>query len=67
MFADSEWPVGVLVEGVQDGLAGGGRLGRIRCVPGRRAFGDDLPGGGQVRETCFGLGEGGGEALDLAA
>ncbi|KJK38261.1 hypothetical protein UK15_18625 [Streptomyces variegatus] len=31
----------------------------------RCEFGDDLPGGVEVREARFGLAEGGGEALDL--
>ncbi|MGW3513200.1 hypothetical protein [Streptomyces sp. NPDC000994] len=66
-FADPECLVGVLVEGVHDGLVGGGLFGRIRFGFGRCEFGDDFPGGGQVRETCFGLGESGGEVLDPVA
>lgn len=52
-------PGRVLVEGVHDGPVGGGLFGRIEfaSVAGRREFGDDLSGGGQVRETRFGLGE----------
>lgn len=42
-FADPERLVGVLVESVQDGLVGGGCLGWIGFVSGRREFGDDLP------------------------
>ncbi|GAA2662394.1 hypothetical protein [Streptomyces vastus] len=52
-FADPECLVGVLVESVQDGLVGGGRLGWIGFVSGRREFGDDLPGGGQVGEARY--------------
>jgi hypothetical protein len=66
-FADSECLVGVLVEGVHDGLVGGGLFGWIGFACGRREFGDDLPGGGQLREAGFGLGEGGGEVLDPVA
>lgn len=41
----SELPVGVLVEGVHEGLVGGVRLGRIGLASSRCEFGDDLPGG----------------------
>ncbi|MFE5826675.1 hypothetical protein ACFQ7B_33660 [Streptomyces erythrochromogenes] len=66
-LAGSEYLVGVLVEGVDDGLVGGARLGRIGFSAGRCEFGDDLAGGGEVREAGFGLGEGGGEVRDLTA
>ncbi|MFF3350957.1 hypothetical protein [Streptomyces sp. NPDC002779] len=42
-------------------------LGRIGLGPGWDAFGDDLPGGGQVCASCFGLGQSGGQVVDLAA
>ncbi|MFE5681444.1 hypothetical protein [Streptomyces erythrochromogenes] len=58
---------GVLVEGIHDGLVGGVRLGRTGLVSGRREFRDDLPGGGRIRKSRSGLGQGGGEVLDLAA
>lgn len=58
---------GVLVEGVHDGLVGGVRLGRFGFASSRCEFRDDLLGGGQVRESCFGLGQGGGQVLDLGA
>ncbi|WP_193241856.1 hypothetical protein [Streptomyces phaeolivaceus] len=66
---DPECLVRVLVEGVHDGLVGGGLFGRIEftSVAGRRDFGDDLSGGGQLRETRFGLGECAGQVLYLAA
>ncbi|MFF0220350.1 hypothetical protein [Streptomyces vinaceus] len=63
----SEDLVGVLVEGVHDGLIGGVRLGLIGVASSRCEFGDDLGGGGQVRESRFGLGQGGGQVLDLVA
>lgn len=59
--------VWVLIAGIQDGLVDSGRPGWIWRVPGRRKFGDDLPGGGQFREARFGLGEGGDEVFDLVA
>ena len=61
----SEDLVGVLVEGVHDGLVGGVRLGRIGLASSGCEFGDDLGGGSQVRESCFGFGQGGGQVLDL--
>ncbi|MFE4721507.1 hypothetical protein ACFRLW_34865 [Streptomyces sp. NPDC056728] len=64
-LTDPEHLVGVLVEGVHDGLVGGVRLGWIGLGPGRCEFDDDLPGGSQVRKARFGLGKGGGEVLDL--
>ncbi|MFD9502369.1 hypothetical protein [Streptomyces sp. NPDC060035] len=66
-LADRKHLVEVLVEGVHDGLVGGVRFGWIGFGPGRCEFGDDPPGGGQVREARFGLGEGGSEVLDLVA
>ncbi|GAA3836090.1 hypothetical protein GCM10022403_080860 [Streptomyces coacervatus] len=49
-LTDLECLVAVLVEGVHDGLAGRGRLERIglTSVSGRREFGDDLLGSGQL-------------------
>jgi hypothetical protein len=58
--------VGVLVEGVHDGLVGGADLGWIGGGSCRSKLRDDLAGGGQVRESRFGLGKGGGEMLDPA-
>ncbi len=58
--------VGMLVEGVHDGLVGRARLGWVGIGSCRREFRDDLAGGGQVRKSRFGLGQGGGEVLDLA-
>ncbi|WP_405954884.1 transposase family protein [Streptomyces phaeochromogenes] len=63
----SELLVGVLSEGIHDGLVGGVRLGSIGFASCRCEFGDDLPGGGQVRESRFGLGQRGGQVLDLVA
>ncbi|GAA3828090.1 hypothetical protein ACFS5L_02685 [Streptomyces phyllanthi] len=65
-LAGSELLVGVLAEGVHDGLVGGARLGRFGIFPGRCEFGDDLLRGGQVRESRFGLGQGGGQVRDPA-
>ncbi|BDH07249.1 hypothetical protein HEK131_44760 [Streptomyces seoulensis] len=52
----SELLAGVLVEGIHDGLVGGVGIGRCGLTSNRCEFGDDLPGGGQVRESRFGLG-----------
>ncbi|MFJ4866854.1 hypothetical protein [Streptomyces sp. NPDC088748] len=53
-LAASERLVGVLVEGVDGGLVGGARarLRRLRFGAGRHEFGDDLAGGGEVREAA---------------
>ncbi|MFF8619325.1 hypothetical protein ACF07K_42985, partial [Streptomyces sp. NPDC015350] len=59
--------VGVLVEGIHDGLVGGVRLGWIGVASSGSEFGDDLGGGGQVRESRFGLGQGGGQVPYLVA
>ncbi|WP_425824812.1 recombinase family protein [Streptomyces fractus] len=60
-----ELPVGMLVEGVHDGLVGAVRFGRFGGAWGRCEFRDDLPGGRQVGEPCFGLRQSGGQLLDL--
>ncbi|MEU8755298.1 hypothetical protein AB0C88_32955 [Streptomyces chartreusis] len=48
-------------------LTGGFRFGWCGLASSRCEFGDDLPGGGQVREKRFGLGQGGGQVLYLVA
>ncbi|WP_162911700.1 ATP-dependent nuclease [Streptomyces koyangensis] len=67
-LTSTERLVGVLVEGVHDGLVGGVRLRRFAFAScGRRELGDDLPGSGQVREPRFGLGQSGGQLRDVSA
>lgn len=48
-FTDPERLIGVGVEGIQDGLVGGGRPGRFGFGPGRCEFRDDLPSRGEFR------------------
>lgn len=68
-FTDPKCLVRLLAEGVQDGPAGGGRLGWFGFFPGWHEFGHGLPGHGRVRRTGLGLGLGqsGGQLLDLVA
>lgn len=65
---DPELLVEVLVEGVHGGLVGGVRLGRFAFASsGWCEFGDDLPGGVQIREPRFGIGQGGGQVTYMRA
>jgi hypothetical protein len=68
---DAEHLPRVLVEhghdALVDGGGGGGGLRGGRCVVGRGEAVDDLAGGGELGQAGLGLGEGGGEPLDLFA
>lgn len=64
---DAEHLRGVLVERGHDALVVGGCLRGGRCVVGRGEAVDDLTGRGEFGQAGLGLGERGGEPLDLLA